>query len=65
MDKTTFQLTDTYALLQNDLKCREKLTTDRTNFEHAGYQLTFVPNDRLSTDVNSNRFIRDSILQLE
>ena len=50
MDRTTFHLADTFALLQNDLKCREKLKTDRTNFEHSGYQLTYVPNEAIDEE---------------
>jgi len=48
MDQAQFRLSDTFSLLQKDLKCREKLKVDLTNSEHAGYQLNFVPNEDLA-----------------
>ena len=43
-----FRLWATSSLPQNDVKCREKLKIDRTNSEHAGYRLTFLPQSRAS-----------------
>ena len=45
MDLTVFDPADTFSLLQNDVKCWEKLKIDKANLEHAGYQLKFIPHD--------------------